>query len=303
MRNAYIIIILITCCYSLFSNDVIKQNDTIEHAVNKKRLAGVLATEGSLYVGAMTGLYFAWYANYPQSNFHLFNDGIEWCGMDKAGHSWAAYNISNWAYQSLRWCNVSEKESIWYGALIGWGSLMTVEIFDGFSSQWGFSTYDMLANTFGTALFAGQQFLWREQRFTLKYSFHTTKYAAMNPNLLGSNLPEKCLKDYNGQTIWLSGNIASFIKKDNRFPRWLNVAFGYGADGMITGEPTKNTTIQRYNQFYISVDVDFRRIRTRSKVLKTIFSILNCVKIPAPSIEINTRNKGGANIIVHPLYF
>ena len=52
---------------------------------------------------------------------------------------------------------------------------------------------------------------------------------------------QQVLKDYNGQTYWLSANIWSFNKESN-FPRWLNVAFGYGADGMLYGEnnPTNN---------------------------------------------------------------
>lgn len=303
MRRGLIFFVMLFSLNKGFCSDSINNIDIDNQNINKKRLAGVLATEGTLYVGAMTGLYFAWYENYPQTKFHFFNDGREWCGMDKAGHGWATYNISRWAYQSLRWSNVKENKAIWYGALIGWGSLMTIEMFDGFSSQWGFSGYDMLANTIGTGLFIGQQFLWHEQRFTLKYSFHTTKYADMRPDLLGSNLPQKCLKDYNGQTIWLSANISSFIKRDTRFPKWLNIAFGYGAEGMLSGEPMTNSPVQRYNQFYLSVDVDFTRIKTRSKVLKTIFSILNCVKIPAPTIEFNTRNGGGPNVRVHPLYF
>jgi hypothetical protein len=36
-----------------------------------------------------------------------------------------------------------------------------------------------------------QELLWKEQRITPKFSFHSTKYAALRPDVLGSSLPEK----------------------------------------------------------------------------------------------------------------
>jgi hypothetical protein len=45
------------------------------------------------------------------------------------------------------------------------------------------------------------------KRITPKFSFHTTQYAQYRPNVLGSSLAEQILKDYNGQTYWLSVNL------------------------------------------------------------------------------------------------
>jgi len=59
----------------------------------------------------------------------------------------------------------------------------------------------------------------------LKYSFSKTAYAKLRPNTLGGNFIQQALKDYNGQTYWLSANIWSFNKESN-FPKWLNIAFG-----------------------------------------------------------------------------
>ena len=50
--------------------------------------------------------------------------------------------------------------------------MTTVEVFDGFSSEWGFSWGDMLANTTGTTLYISQELLWKEQRIVPKFSFH-----------------------------------------------------------------------------------------------------------------------------------
>jgi hypothetical protein len=120
---------------------------------------------------------------------------------------------------------------------MGFAFLTAVEVLDGFSSEWGASSGDN-CKCFGTALFVSQELLWKEQRITPKFSFHTTQYAQYRPNVLGSSLAEQMLKDYNGQTYWLSVNLHSFYKGSKS----LNglIAIGYGANGMLTGNGENN---------------------------------------------------------------
>jgi len=160
---------------------------------------------------------------------------------------------------------------------------------DGFSEEWGASMGDVIANASGTALYVSQELIWNEQRIIPKFSFHTTEYANFRPDLLGSSLPEQILKDYNGQTYWFSVNLHSFAKK-SKIPKWLNLALGYGAEGLIGENDGKNSVIfpikpEKYRQFYLSLDLDLTKINTKSHFLKTIFSVLNTVKIPAPTLE------------------
>ncbi|HSN47339.1 MAG TPA: hypothetical protein VLR29_01130, partial [Flavobacterium sp.] len=112
------------------------------------------------------------------------------------------------------------------------------------------------------------------------------------------------LKDYNGQTYWFSANLHSFFSNESKIPKWLNVAFGYGADGLMGKNDDKNALIfpvkpQNYRQFYLSLDADLTKINTKSHLLKTIFSVLNTVKIPAPTFEYSPH--GGFKF--HALYF
>ena len=266
--------------------------------LRKGRLTGVLVAQGSLYLASLSGLYFAWYKNYPQSSFHLYNDGEEWMQVDKCGHSIAAYYISRIGYSSFRWAGLKEKQAAWYGGLLSFAYMLNIEILDGFSSGWGFSPGDLAANTFGSMVFISQQLAWHEQRFSLKYSFHETTYAQYRPDLLGGNLIQHMVKDYNGHSYWISGNISSFLPARSRFPKWLNVAVGYGTEGMTGG--FSNVLVHngqvipvfpRYRQFYLSLDVDLTRIPTKSKVLKGVFNILSFIKIPAPALEYNTLGK------------
>jgi hypothetical protein len=274
--------------------------------VNKKRLNGLLIGGSVAYSATMIGLYNLWYKDYPQSSFHFINDNNEWMAIDKLGHATTSYWVGRVSYHSLKWAGVKEKHAIWYGGTAGLFFLTTIEIFDGFSAEWGASSGDILANVAGSALFIGQQFGWKEQRFMIKFSYSPTEYAQYRPDLLGSTSMERMLKDYNGQTYWLSGNIHAFLRPESKFPKWLNVAVGYGAKGMLggsenpdeyNGEPLPYH--KRTSQYYLTLDIDLTRIPTRSKVLKGIFTVLGFIKIPMPTLEYNAEN----SFTFHYLYF
>lgn len=275
-------------------NSFLKPSDTL----NISRRNTVLITEASLATLTLVGLNQLWYADYPKSKFHTLNDNEEWLQMDKLGHVFSSYQLGRVGADVLNWSGVSKKNQLIYGATLGFGFLTVVEVFDGFSQEWGFSWGDMAANAAGTGLYVGQVLLWKEQRIVLKYSFHRTQYAAQRPDKLGSGLTEEFLKDYNGQTYWLSFNMSSFFK-DSKIPKWLNIALGYGADGMLTGTNTHLSNYDRDRQYYLSLDVDLTRIKTNSHVLKTLFSVFNTIKIPFPALEINEKN----GVKLHAVYF
>ena len=119
---------------------------------------------------------------------------------------------------------------------------------------------------------------------------------------MGNGFFEEFLKDYNGQTYWLSGNIHSFFK-DSKVPKWLNVAVGYGAEGMLVGdnESVDNLGITQNpkRQFYLSLDVDLSRIKTNSHLLKSILEVLNVIKVPFQALELDSNGK----LKAHPVYF
>lgn len=302
MKRFLFSILLILIMLSASAQDTLRDNARV-----RRNVKIVLGSEAALYAASMTGLYFAWYADYPQSSFHFYNDNAEWLQMDKVGHGVTSYLVGTGGYELLRAAGLDEKRSIWLGGTLGLAFLTTVEVFDGFSSGWGFSWGDMAANTLGSAMFIGQQFLWHEQRIVFKYSFHTTEFPEYRPDLLGSNLLQQTLKDYNGQTYWASFNIKSlFLKQDSKFPAWLNFAIGYGATGMTGGFTNPSSYngkpiphYDRKRQFFFSFDIDFTRIPTNNKFLKYTFKVLNIFKLPFPAIEINSNGEW----IGHLMYF
>ncbi|RRB06594.1 DUF2279 domain-containing protein [Larkinella rosea] len=264
------------------------------------RLRGLLIGETVVYSTTIYGLSKAWYNN-PLTNFHFFNDNHEWLQIDKVGHMLTAYQIARISAQAYRWTGLSDKKAALYAGLTGLIFQTPIEILDGFSPEYGFSVGDMAANIAGPALYTSQYLAWGELRIQPKFSFHNTPLYKVRKELLGSTWHDRWLKDYNGQTYWLSVNPSAFGSRDSKFPRWLNVAAGYGIQDMVAAETPKS--IERgyrpYRQYYLSLDIDFTRIKTRHKALKTVFFLLNTLKIPAPTLEYNGRN----GFRFHALYF
>jgi len=303
LKNKNYIILFFFFSGLLWSQTSIATFLTPSDTLNSKRFKTLVLSEASIGTAALVGLNQVWYADYPRSDFHFINDNAEWLQMDKAGHLFSTYHLASFGANAMKWSGASRKKQLIYGATLGLALMTTVEVFDGYSTNWGASLGDVAANISGTALFVSQELLWNEQRIIPKFSFHTTPYASRRPNVLGSSLQEQLLKDYNGQTYWLSVNISSFIK-NSKVPKWLNIAFGYGAEGMITGNDELVNTIflpesKRYRQFYLSLDVDLTKIETKSHFVKTILTIFNTIKIPAPAIEI----KGCGGYKMHSFYF
>jgi len=267
-------------------------------SLHKGRVRLVSGITLGMYPLSMYWLYTQWYTDYPQSSFHTFNDGDEWLQADKVGHLWTAYNIAKPLARSYEWAGVSKKKAALYGAGISYLYLTTIEIFDGFSEQWGFSWPDMACNTVGAGAFALQDLAWGQQKFVLKYSFHATDYPDYRPSVLGENAPEHFLKDYNGWTYWLCANPSVLAGGKSIFPPWLGFAAGYGVDGLIGGHENPAEVdgvpvppFERQRQYYLSFDFDFTKVRWKSKFLNSFFKVINIIKLPAPTVEFNSAGK------------
>ncbi len=272
-RKLIILFLLITCFAQA-------QDST---SVNK-RLKPLIISSGIVYGGSLIALQSLWYADFEREPFHFFNDNSQWYQLDKMGHFYSAFHISKASYKGLKWAGVEEKKSIFWGSMVSVMVMTPIEIFDGFSAEYGASSGDIIANSLGTALFLSQQSLWGEIRIHPKYSFQRTEYPKYRPEVLGSTLIEELIKDYNGQHQWLSFDLSKF---NERFPKWLNIAVGYGAKGMVYANEKDNVEngFSPRRQLFFAIDFDFNEYKTRSKVVNTALYIVNMIKLPAPTLE------------------
>jgi len=296
--------------FAPLNKNLLNTTDTTKNLFSlteRQKLNALLITGGTVYVGSLAGLYTLWYKDHPQSKFHFFNDNAEWFQMDKFAHATNSYYIGNLGYHSLLWAGMDNKKAIWLGGLSGSVYLSIVELLDGFSAAWGASPGDIIANTSGSFLFTIQQAVWNKQNIILKHSFWPSPYAKYRPELMGYNLIQNSLKDYNGISCWMSLNLKTFFENKQNFPEWICLSVGQSGDGMLGSfsNPAKDKNgnilpvFERKRQLFLSADIDITRLPIKSKPLKTLSRIFSVVKIPFPTIEYNKVDK----FKFHPVYF
>ena len=266
-----------------------QRNDTTLKIRNTSIIIGSASAIG------FTLLHQVWYKGYQNSKFHLYNDSKNWLQMDKLGHVYTANKLSHLFYNTYSRTGIKPTKAALIGSSLGLGFQTTIEVMDGFSSGWGFSWSDMAANALGSLSFLSQQLLWQEEKLILKFSYQPTEFAAVRPEVLGSNFSERLLKDYNGQTYWLSFSPNLFFKK---VPNWICLSLGYSVDAKLVGDkehyydPVANKNYFSNRQYLLSFDIDFSKLPIKRVWIKKIASQLNYLKIPFPALIIQN---GGTN--------
>jgi uncharacterized protein YfiM (DUF2279 family) len=302
MRQIVLLALLLSaaCCKGMGLE--LSKSDSLS---NRKKF--VWASNLGLPIGTYTGLYFAWYKDADFVPFHWKNDNNNWLQMDKAGHLFSGHFLAVNSAASFRCAGYSRKKSAVLGTLFSLGFQTTLEYFDGRSNTWGASYGDLIANTAGASFGGLQAYLWGKVRVPVRVTFRTTALASIRPEMLGSNLPERLLKDYNGQTYWVDINPNRMQLGWNKWPKWLGVSFGYSAEGMLGGTDNiwtaANGTIQdwsnipQYRQFLISPSIAFGHLKPKNKILRALCLLTNYWRIPMPTFEYNTLNRTRFHLI------
>ena len=322
MKEKVAVFIIVFLLFSFPFSELNAQN-RIDSLKKKNR---IIWTSSALGVGYGTSTYLlnkAWYEDHPRSSFHFFNDWGEWNNVDKLGHAYVSQFQSNYAYHLYKWSGLKDKKAIIYGALTALLFQTTVEMLDGFSTDWGFSVFDFGANLLGTSLFVVQQSTWKKQNIILKVSgfpraydrkvqYKEGAYISLEDradDLYGSSPASRLLKDYNAQTYWASFNVKELLNQPG-WPPWLSLSLGYGSENLYGGFNNrwvsdgneivlKDDAFSRYHQFYLSPDLDLTKIKTNSPFIKTLLGIVNIFKFPLPTIEFTSQG----DFIFHFLKF
>lgn len=295
-------LILVTCGISH------AQKDSLSPERTGKRKLILAGSTGLIASATLFAFNEAWYKDYRTGRFHFFNDNAEWLQMDKLGHMYGTYQTADLMMKAFTRAGFAKKQTLFIGGSIGFVYMTAIEIMDGYSRGWGFSWGDELCNTLGASLAVGQQAIWEQQHFRLKFSYSQSGLAQYRPGTLGDSPATRLLKDYNAQTYWLSFNPFSVLKQQSRFfPKWLSLSLGYSAYGMLGGHYNpilvfdnngQVVKFERQRRYYLSLDIDLTKIKTNSKFLDRLFGALNILKFPAPALEL-----GGGKLHFYPLYY
>lgn len=257
-------------------------------------------------VGAMYALNQLWYEAEGQTSFAFYSDrlsarfpGFETDGwlddwhtykqQDKLGHLFTTWQLARVVGEYGRWTGLSN----WHAALFG-GAVASlfqsqIEIFDGFSREYGFSRTDVLANTVGGVI-GGLQVAYPEQTdwFAAKYSYHRSPYYDDQVSSLSAvGYLGNAVKDYDGISYWLVIRPNELVgpEMEARWPDWLAFSIGHSGDGLahpISG--VQGPEHQR--QLFLSLDIDLTPYIDRLPApLQPVASFFSFVRIPAPAVE------------------
>lgn len=301
----HLIVFLILFSFDIHAQKVIGINAGMSQlSVNMERDSGKIEVKPICKAVAFTGAYYGsslfilnntWYKGKEKVPFHFYNDNRGYLQVDKFGHMFGSYVYSYIGFHSLLKLSATRKEALFFGSTVGFVLQFPIEIMDGIHQGYGFSWGDIVANTMGSALVFGQELLFNEQLIKFKYSYRESCYSKNANGYFGDTKMNRLLKDYNGHTYWFSIPVKKILPQPY-LPEWINVAVGYGANGMY-GEFENITSyggvvippVERYRQYLLSLDIDWLRIKTRSRVLKIVFKGLTFVKIPFPALEYNSK--------------
>lgn len=301
--------ILLTICLillsPLLSHSQIADPDSTNSGVNKVKLYTFLGT-GAAFTGAgIKSIHYIWYRDKERVPFHFYRDAAGYLQIDKFGHAYGAYMESYIGYHWLRAAGISRNKSLIFGGGLGFLLQAPIEVFDGMYEGWGFSWSDMAANAAGAGVVIGNELLFKEQLVKYKFSFYPSQYRELAHGYLGDTPLESLLLDYNAHTYWLSMPANRLFLKD-KLPGYFSISLGYSANGMFGEFENKKTyrglsipETSRYRQFLLSADIDWTRIPTRSKFLKTLFKGMFFIKLPFPALEVNSMGK----LKLHGVYY
>jgi len=260
-------------------------NENANTDVNNRKKTLLIANSG-FYVANYVAIYQLWYKNYELTDFHFFDDSKEWLQMDKFGHVYSAYYLTKYQTQAYHWSGMNSNTAILTGSIASIIYISSMEFFDGLSANWGASVSDIGANVIGIGIYVAQQKLFNDEYIIPKYSYNAKSNLNLRPELLGRNDIERIIKDYNGQNYWFSFNIKD-LSKIHFVPDYLNLALGYGAKNMLSGKEdlTRFPKHFRKRQYYLALDINLNKIKTKKPWLNKFFGYLNMIKVPLPTIE------------------
>ena len=148
-------------------------------------------------------------------------------GADKLGHAYSFYVSTRLLTSALdRWAGHRREDAIWLAGLTSAGVSLAVEVFDGYSREYGFSTADLVMNLAGIG--AGM-LLESSPRWDEVIDFRWQYRRSADAKWLGEGDP---IADYSGHTYLVAFKASGIPKlRTNPWLRYLEFQVGYGSRG------------------------------------------------------------------------
>jgi Predicted periplasmic lipoprotein (DUF2279) len=205
---------------------------TDQTAIVSLDLVGILAA--NTYFGTSSN-------NWGKSKFHFTNEG--WfgkdtyaLGMDKLGHAYGTMLYADYFTQRIAHSTDDLAGAAVTGALLGFGVQSSVEFFDAYSQDFGFSNEDLISDAVGAGFSVLRNTvpgLARKLDFRLEYGFDG-KLADFSP-----------FNDYKNQKYVLALKLSGFEAFEDTPLRFVELQAGYFARGFTAQEKAQGADARR----------------------------------------------------------
>lgn len=176
-------------------------------------------------------------------------------GIDKLSHGYSLYVGTRLLTRALDWAGDSHDRSVRTAAIVGLGTALAVEMFDGLSKKaYGFSKEDLISGALGVGLA-----VLMETRPALD---RLVAFRMMYRSSVGPGRMPQPLDDYEHQVYLLAFRLSGISSLGPRNPlRFVELVAGYGATGYHDdgGSPFE----ARRRVLYLGVGIDLTKVAQR----------------------------------------
>ena len=192
--------------------------------------------------------------DWGSSGYHFENEGwfgedTKYGGMDKIGHAYTGYVVSQYFTQRIAHSVDDPTNAAITGALLGMGFQTYIEFFDGFSGGHGFSYEDLIADGIG----AGFSFLRNTvPGLSEKHDFRMEYWGASDYHDWSP------VTDYDGQKYLLALKLSGFEKLESTPLRFVELQAGYYTEGYT--DQTRENDVDPKRVPYLAVGLNLNEL-------------------------------------------
>ena len=218
--------------------------------------------------------------DYYSSSFDYIDEGwfgadTKYGGVDKLGHAYSAYALTDFYNHVYKKFGYSDKQAILGGALSSWSMMTLIELGDGFSENYGFSWQDETMNTVGVGL------AYIRNRYPDLKNVFDYRIEWLPSDTFGDDGTVDPFTDYSGQKYLIALKPDGILKTDNSLLKALELHFGY-----YSRDFKENKHIKRYTYFAVGLNMTYILEQLTGNRFGGIF---NYVQIPFTYIPFSNK--------------
>ncbi|MFN4141258.1 DUF2279 domain-containing protein [Aestuariivirga sp.] len=187
------------------------------------------------------------------SGFHFENEGwfgedTKYGGMDKLGHAYTGYLLTEYFSQRIAHSADDPNGAIVTGAILGMGLQTYIEFFDGFSGGHGFSYEDLIADGLGVGFsFLRNTIPELGEKLDFRMEYIQSEYSDFAP-----------ATDYAGQKYVLALKLSGFEDLEETPLRFLELQAGYFTEGYTDEERDRGVDPRR--EPYVAIGLNLNEL-------------------------------------------